>query len=275
MRATALSLGLAIMLFTATAFAGVFSTSSVAPTPLPASGVIDGTYPAGNAETTYYFSANLKAGKLGAQVLYRGAPDASKLLELELLGPSGQSIDNFYIKSFGQNYEGVRIFNIDNSGTHLIKLKLKGPETASFKVNLGGSAFAARPIAAPGGAFSTSFVEPAALPASGLIEGRIPEGNGVLTNYYFAVPLRGGELLTQIATSGSGAGSNMIELAVIKPDGREFASYYKKSFERNQEATRTFKIDNSGQYLVRLTVQGAETTSFKAEIGGSAVAATN
>jgi hypothetical protein len=128
-------------IFTATAFAGVFSTSSVTPTPLPAGGVIDGTYPVGEAETTYYFSVNLKAGKLAAQVSYRGAPDSTKLLELELLGPTGQSIDNFYIKSFGQNYEAVRTFNIDNSGTFLIKLKLKGPEAASFKVNLGGSAF--------------------------------------------------------------------------------------------------------------------------------------
>ena len=275
MRKTALSLGLATFLLTSGAFAGGFSTSAVAPAALPANGVIDGGYPAGGGETTYYFSANLKAGKLATQVSYRGAPDASKLLEFELLGPSGRSIDNFYIKSFGQNYEGVRVFNIDNSGAHLIKVKLKGPETASFKVDLGGSALPAKAAAAPGKAFSTSFLAPAMLPADGLIEGRIPEGQGALTTYYFAVDAKGGELLTQIGMSGSGETSNMVELAVIKPDGRELNSYYTKSFEANHEATRAFQIDNSGRYLVRVTVQGAETATFKAEIGGSAVVVSN
>jgi hypothetical protein len=275
MRKTALSIGVATVMFTTSVFAGGFSTSSVSPTPLPATGVIDGGYPVGNSETTYYFSADLKAGKLATQVSYKGAPDSSKLLEFELLDPSGSSIDNFYIKSFGQNYEGVRVFDIDNSGTHLIKVKLKGPETASFKVDLGGTALPSKPAAATGGAFSSSFIAPAALPAEGLIEGRIPKGEGVLTNYYFAVDVKGGELLTQISMSGSGKTSNMIELAVIKPDGRELDSYYTKSFEPNHEATRAFQIENSGRYILRVTVQGSETARFKAEVGGSAVVVSN
>jgi hypothetical protein len=275
MRTKILSLGIASVMFSTGAFAGEFSTSAITPSPLPANGMIHGAYPAGGSETTYYFSANLKAGNLATQVSYKGAPDASKLLELELLGPAGRSIDSFYIKSFGQNYEAVRVFNIDNSGKHVIKVKLKGPETASFNVDLGGNALSSRPAATEASGLSSSFIEPAALPADGLIEGRVPEGNGVLTNYYFAAHMKAGELLTQISTSGSGNTSNMIELAVIKPDGRELDSYYAKSFQANQEATRAFKIDNSGEYLVRVTVQGSETTNFKAELGGSAVVATN
>ena len=109
------------------------------------------------------------------------------------------------------------------------------------------------------------------LPADGVVAGTIPAGRGTLTAYYYAVPLKAGKLISQIGTTGSGSTPDMIELSVLKEDGTSIDSYYTKSFEKHHEATKTFNIDNSGTYVLKLTVQGAETTTFKAEIGGTAL----
>jgi hypothetical protein len=252
-----------------------FSTTAVKPSQLPRSGSVTGAYPSGGNETRYYFAADLKAGMLATQIAYQGAPDASKMIEFALLNSSGREVDSYYVKSFGENFEGVRTFRIDNSGTYTIKLNLKGPETATFKVDLGGSSLAGK-VDAPvpeNGAFSTSYIAPSPLPANGIIAGTIPKGKGYLTSYYFAMPLKGGQLMSQIGASGSGSTSNMIDLALLKEDGRAIDNYYTKSFEKNHEATRNFPVANSGTYVVRVTVQGAETTKFKAEVGGTAMAA--
>lgn len=252
-----------------------FSTSAVSPAALPASGSIAANYPAGAAETRYYFTADLKAGVLASQIAYRGAPDATKTLEFTLLNGAGREVGSYYIKSVGENYEGVRAFRIDNSGAYTIRLSVKGPETAGFKVDLGGSSLAGK-IAAPASTSgpSTSFINPSPLPADGVIAGTIPPGRGYQTSYYFAAPLKGGQLVSQIGVTSTGsAGPNMIEMALLKPDGNPIDTYYTKSFEKNHEATKTFSIGNTDTYVVRVTVQGAETTRFKAELGGSALQA--
>ena len=38
------------------------------------------------------------------------------------------------------------------------------------------------------------------------------------------------------------------------------------------EATKAIAIDNSGRYVLRLSMSGAENTAFKLEVGGDAVA---
>ena len=266
---------LATVSFGGVAFADTFSTSTVNPAQLPASGTIAGGYPSGGNETRYYFTADLKPGVLASQIAYSGAPDSSKTLELTVANAAGREIGSYYIKSFGENYESARSFRIDNSGAYTIRVAVKGPEAASFKVDLGGSSLAGK-VAAPGAAapgFSKSFIAPSALPADGVIAGSIPAGRGAMTSYYFATPLKAGKLISQIGTTGNGSSSDMIELALLNPDGSSVDSYYTKSFEKHHEATKTFNVDNSATYIVKVTVQGAETTAFKAELGGSAVAA--
>jgi hypothetical protein len=257
------------------AFAESFSTSAVSPGPIPASGSIASGYPTGGNETRYYFTADLKAGVLATQIAYKGAPDSSKMLELTLVSASGREVGSYYIKSFGQNLDDARAFKIDNSGPYTIRVGVKGPEAASFKVDLGGSSLADKvtvPAPATSG-YSTSFIAPSQLPANGLVSGTIPARRGTLTSYYFAVPLNSGKLISQIGTTGSGSTPDMIELSLLRDDGSSVDSYYTKSFEKHHEATKTFNVDNSGTYVLKLSVQGAETTTFKAEIGGNALAA--
>ena len=150
---------------------------------------------------------------------------------------------------------------------------MRGPETASFKVDLGGSSLADKITAqAPAtSGYSTSFIAPSPLPANGVVSGTIPASRGSLTSYYFAGPLNGGKLISQIGTTGSGSTPDMIELSLLKDDGTCVDSYYTKSFEKHHEATKTINVDNGGTYVLKLSVQGAETTTFKAEIGGNAL----
>ena len=266
---------LATVSFGGVAFAETFSTSTVSPGQLPANGTIAGSYPSGGNETRYYFTADLKPGVLASQIAYKGAPDSSKTLELTVANASGREIGSYYIKSFGENYELARSFRIDNSGSYTIRVAVKGPEAASFTVDLGGSSLADK-VAAPAPApssFSKSYIAPSALPADGVIAGTIPAGRGAMTSYYFAAPLKAGKLISQIGTTGNGSSPDMIELALLNPDGTSVDSYYTKSFEKHHEATKTFNVDNSATYIVKVTVQGAETTAFRAELGGSAVAA--
>jgi hypothetical protein len=266
---------LATVSFGAVAAADAFSTSAVNPAQLPANGSITAGYPAGGNETRYYFTADLKPGVLASQIAYKGAPDSSKTLEFTVANAAGREVGSYYIKSFGENYESARTFRIDNSGAYTIRVAVKGPEAASFKVDLGGTSLANKVSAssATTSGFSTSYIAPSAFPADGVVSGTIPAGRGAMTSYYFTAPLKAGKLMSQIGTTGSGSTSDMIELALLNPDGTTVDSYYTKSFEKHHEATKIFNVDNSANYVIKVTVQGAETTAFRAEFGGSAVAA--
>ena len=121
-----------------------FSTTAIKPSAVPRSGSIAGTYPAGGAETRYYFSADLKAGGLASHISYMGAPDSTKTLEFSLLNASGRDVDSYYIKSFEKNHEATRTFSIDNSGTYAVRVTVQGAETTRFKAEFGGNALAAK-----------------------------------------------------------------------------------------------------------------------------------
>jgi hypothetical protein len=45
--------------------------------------------------------------------------------------------------------------------------------------------------------------------------------------------------------------------------------------EANADATKSFPVDRSGRHVLRLTVQGPETTKFRIELGGNALAGSN
>jgi hypothetical protein len=252
-----------------------FSTSAISPTAVPATGLITGAYPAGESETSYYFAVDLKAGELATQISFLGRPGRDKSLELDLKDPRGKLISYYNIMSgLDANQEAARLFPVDSSGRYVIVLKTKGPETTSFQLELGGSAFANRqPVAPAASPFSRSYLAPSPLPTSGVIAGTAPGGEKKTTYYYFATDLKAGDLLTQISFAGRPNAPKMLELALLDDKGRAGpnASYYiMGELGGHEEKTRSFPVDSSGRHVLRVGVSGVEGTQFKIELGGNA-----
>jgi hypothetical protein len=254
-----------------------FSTSAVSPSQVAPTGLIAGTYPASDAETSYYFAVDLKPGDLAAQISFLGRPGRDKSLELDLKDPKGKLISYVTIMSgLDANQETARTFPVDSSGRYLIVLKTKGPETTSFEVALGGSAFPNRqPIAPAASPFSRSYLAPSALPKDGVIAGTFPGGEKKTTYYYLAADLKSGDLLTQISFAGRPNAPKMLEFALLDHEGRSVnTSYYiMGDLDANSERTRSFPVDSSGRYVLRVGMSGTEGTRFKVELGGGALPA--
>ena len=250
-----------------------FSTSAVSPAPVASSGVIAGNFPASDAETSYYFSIDLKAGDLATQISFLGRPGRDKSLEFDLKDPKGKRVSSYYImEGLNANQEATRILPIDSSGQYQIVLKTKGPETTSFQVELGGSALPNKPAAASATP-SRSYLAPTTMPKSGVITGAAPGGDKKVTYYYFATDLKAGDLLTQISFAGRPNAPKMLEFALLDAKGRAGANsgyYIMGELNANDEKTRAFAIDSSGRYVVRVGVSGVEGTKYKIEFGGNA-----
>jgi hypothetical protein len=272
LRQTALAVG--VMAFAAGARADTFSTSAVSPTEIAPTGVIAGSYPASDAETSYYFAIDLKPGDLAAQLSFLGRPNRDKSLEFDLKDPNGKLLSYVTIMSgLDANQETARVFPVDASGRYQIVLKTKGPETTAFKVALGGSAFPNRqPVAPEAAPFSRSYLAPSALPKDGVIAGTFPGGEKRTTYYYFATDLKAGDLLTQISFAGRPNAPKMLEFALLDSMGRSVNSnyYIMGELEANSDKTRAFPVDSSGRYVLRVGASGVEGTRFKVELGGSA-----
>jgi hypothetical protein len=249
-----------------------FSTSAASPAPVPASGVIAGNYPAGQADGSYYFAVDLKAGELASQISIGGGAQY-KSLDFGLLDGNGRRIDAYYITAgANDNNEATRVFPIDASGKYLVRLTTKGPETTAFRVALGGSALPKRQAPAETAGASRSFLAPTPVGPNGVITGSFPAGTGY-TYYYYAADLKAGSLLSQTSVSGRDGASKWISLTLLDDKGRPDRSYFMSRVEANADATKSFPIDRSGRYVLRLTVQGAEATKYQVELGGDALAA--
>ncbi len=261
------------------ALAERFSTSVLNPTPLPANGVIAGRYPQGGADASYYFGVDLKAGELASRISLMGRPGPGKSLEIALADPSGKEVGSYYImEGLNANQEAARVLPVDASGRHVIRVTTKGPETTSFHIELGGSALGNPPrVGSADKPFSRSFLSPTPAPADGVIAGKFPPSNDTaLTYYYFQANLKSGQLLSQLAFAGRANTPKMVEVTVLKANGRRVGSFYIMSdLDAKQEATRAIPIDNSGPYILQLSVKGAENTDFKLELGGDAIADAN
>lgn len=257
------------------AHAAGFSTSAANPSTVPASGVIEGNYPAGQSDTSYYFVVDLKAGQLASQISLRGGAQY-KTLDFTLLDGNGRRIDAYYITAgANDNSEATRVFPIDARGKYLVRLTTKGPETTSFRVALGGSAMpAGAPVAAATNELSRSFLAPTPVGRDGVIAGAFPGGEGY-TYYYFVADLKAGSLLTQMSVSGRDGALKWMSLALLEDNGRAEKSYHMSRVEANADVTKSFPVDRSGRHILRLTVQGPETTSFRIELGGNALAGSN
>jgi hypothetical protein len=270
-----IALAVAILAVASGARAEGFSTSAVSPTPVAANGIIAGNYPASDAETSYYFAVDLKAGDLSTQMCFLGRPDKDKSLEFDLKDPKGKLVSYYSIMAgLNANEEATRIFPVDSSGRYLIVLKTKGPETTSFQIELGGSALPNRQAGAPAASqFSRSYLAPTPLPKNGVIAGTAPGGDKKVTYYYFATNLKAGDLLTQISFAGRPNAPKMLEFALLDARGRAGANsgyYIMGELAANEEKTRAFPIDSSGPYVLRVGISGVEGTQFKLEFGGSA-----
>jgi hypothetical protein len=122
--------------------AAPLSRSYLAPAALPPNGVITGMAPGGDRVVThYYFVADLKAGDLMSQISFRGRPNAPKMLELALLDSSGRANTSYFITDgLAANRENTRMFKVDSTGRHVVRVSVSGAEGTQFKVELGGNA---------------------------------------------------------------------------------------------------------------------------------------
>ena len=273
LRATALAVSLVSIV--PAAWAEGFSPSAVNPTLVAPTGLIAGNFPAGDGETSLYFAVDLKPGELVTQSSFLGRPGRDKYLEFNLKDPKGKMLSYYTIMSgLDANQEATRTFPVDSSGRYIIVVKTKGPETTSFQVALGGSAFAGQPATAPApNPFSQSYLAPSPLPKDGVIAGTAPGGEKKTTYYYFATNLKAGDLLTQISFAGRPNAPKMLEFALLDANGRAGANsnyYIMGELDANNEKTRAFPVDSSGRYVLRIGVSGVEGTKYKVELGGSA-----
>ena len=257
------------------AYAQSLSTSAINPTPVAPSGVITGNYPAGETETSYYFSVDLKPGDLATQMSFLGRASRDKFMEFDLKDPKGKLVGYYSIMSgLDANQEATRVFPVDSSGRYSIVLKLKGPETTSFQIALGGAAFPVPPTSASSPTpFSRSYLAPSQLPKDGMIAGSFPGGEKITTYYYFAADLKPGDLMTQVSFAGRTNAPKMVQLELLDAKGRstrDSSVYIMGELDAKNEKSRAFPVDSSGRYVLRVGAAGAEGTRFKVEIGGSA-----
>jgi hypothetical protein len=250
------------------------STSAINPTAVAPTGLITGSYPAGEAETSYYFAIDLKPGDLATQTSFLGRASRDKSLEFDLKDPKGKLVGYYSIMTgLDANQEATRVFPIDSSGRYVVVLKLKGPETTSFRIELGGSAFPSRQGAPAASGFSRSYLEPTPLPKDGVIAGSFPGGEKTKTYYYFATDLKPGDLMAQISFAGRTNAPKMLEFELLDGKaraGRDSSYYIMGELDAKNERSRAFPIDSSGRYIIRIAVSGVEGTKFKVELGGSA-----
>jgi hypothetical protein len=269
------AIAFAVVAIASAARAEGFSTSAINPTPIAATGLVTGNYPVGETETSYYLAVDLKAGELATQMSLVGRPGRDKSLALDLEDPKGKLVGYYSVMAgIDANQEATRVFPIDSSGRYLVILKLNGPETTSFRLDLGGSAFTQRQAAAPAAsALSSSYLAPTPLPKDGVIAGTFPGGERQKTYYYVAADLKPGDLLTQLSFAGRANAPKMLELELLDSKGRvgpNSGTYIMGELDAKAEKTRTFAVDSAGRYVIRIAVSGAEGTSFKVELGGSA-----
>lgn len=126
------------------------------------------------------------------------------------------------------------------------------------------------PSAAQG--LSTSILRPTAVdPATGLVAGAFPGGNGA-TSYYLAVDLQAGTLMTQLQVSGRQNTPKRIDFELLDENARPFGSAFVMAVsEARRDLTRNYAIDAAGRYVIRLIVDGKETNAFCVLLGGTAM----
>lgn len=127
---------------------GALSRSVFTPTAVAADGIVQGTLPGPEKRATYYVAVPVQPGDLLTQISVQGREGAAKSLSFELLQTDARSGESYWVHGEAPTEEKTRSFPIDASGRQVIRLVVEGPETGSFKVELGGSAVVAQKDAA-------------------------------------------------------------------------------------------------------------------------------
>jgi outer membrane protein OmpA-like peptidoglycan-associated protein len=129
-------------------------------------------------------------------------------------------------------------------------------------------------IAAPALAdgLSTSIMRPTALdPTSGLVTGKMPGGQGA-TSYYLSVDLQAGELVTQLQVTGTPNTAKRLDLELLDSNARVAHSVYVMAgLDAKNDTMRSFPVDRAGRYVIRLVVDGKESGTYCALLGGTAL----
>jgi len=126
------------------------SRSLRSPTRVASDGVISGPLPGKDKQATYYLMVDVQAGDLLSQISAQSRKGADKSLSFELLRADAAGGESYWVHGSAAAEEKTRSFPIDATGKQIIRLVATGPENGSFKVELGGSALAQHPPAAPG-----------------------------------------------------------------------------------------------------------------------------
>ncbi|HZR82117.1 MAG TPA: hypothetical protein VFD92_13560 [Candidatus Binatia bacterium] len=140
--------------------AGQLSRSIFTPTPVGPDGVVSGPLPGADKRATYYVAVDAKKGDLLSQISLSGREGAAKSLDFSLLADDAAAGQTYWVHGEGAAEEKTRSFPIDRDGRRIVKLVVEGPETARFKVELGGSALVP-PTAASGAATTAQAQAPA------------------------------------------------------------------------------------------------------------------
>lgn len=249
------------------------STSALHPTPVGPSGVVQGPFPDGG-KTTYYLSLDVTGGDLLTQVEFSGRPGAEKSVELAVLDDGARTRDSVWTHGSAPGEQATRRFPIDRAGRQILKLEVDGPATATFRVELGGTAgatLAPKPPAAPG-TLSSSVFSPTAIPPDGIVSGPLPGVDRAAT-YYVLADLQKGDLLTQLTLVGREGPMKSIDFGLLEPNARTGGKYWLNDNGASGEKTRSFPIDRDGPQIIRIATTGPETGTFKVELGGTAMAA--
>jgi hypothetical protein len=251
------------------------STNATNPVAMPANGVIEGAFPASTGETAYYFAVDLKAGTLANQVRVRGT-DAPKHLWLALLDSSGTKIAETAADSgFDDDGDSVRSWAVNHSGRYTVRMTTKGPELATYRVEIGGTAFAGhQPGKVDAAGNSGSFLDPVRLGPNATISGTFPASRPT-TTYYFDADLKAGTLMSQLSMAAPKelGGTKWLMLELLGPDGNAIdKAQLERTFSPNSEGTHNFAINHSGHYVLRVDMKGTEGTKYKIELGGPALA---
>jgi hypothetical protein len=118
------------------------SRSIFNPTPVGADGVVQGALPGADAKATYYLALDVQKGDLLTQIAVQSREGADKSLDFQILEQNARSGETYWVHGSSATEEKTRSFPIDRSGKQLIRLVVSGPESGTFRVELGGSAVA-------------------------------------------------------------------------------------------------------------------------------------
>jgi hypothetical protein len=127
------------------------SRSIFTPTPVGADGTISGSLPGPEKRAIYYLTIPLAPGDLLTQISIQSREGADKSLSFELLEKDGGRGESYWVHGQAASEEKTRSFPIDAGGSQLIRLVAEGPETGTFKVEMGGSASAPERTASAAG----------------------------------------------------------------------------------------------------------------------------